>query len=119
MRKLKAKAKCIECLCCDPEHLMCYPNDPDCHKEYKLDPEDLYTPEHCDFFIAKEESDKIAKKILADMAGMPVDASLNDITKQLIFCNNMDRKQQITNAINISNNLIAVYPKGKERDFDS
>lgn len=49
------KAKCIECLCCDSENLMCYPSDPDCHKEYKLDPEDLYTPKRCDFFKAKEK----------------------------------------------------------------
>lgn len=55
--------------------------------------------------LGKEESDKIAKKILADMAGMPIEASLDDITKKLIFKTN--------------NNIIAVYPKGKERDFDS
>ena len=48
-------AKCKECACCDADNLMCYPNDPDCHKEYKLDPEDLYTEKRCDFFKAKEK----------------------------------------------------------------
>lgn len=55
--------------------------------------------------IDKEESDKIAKKILADMVGMPIETSLDDLTKKLIFGNNMSQKKQIEKAIKINNNL--------------
>lgn len=43
--------KCIDCACCNVVEMKCYPNSEDCHKEYKLNKEDLITPAHCDFFI--------------------------------------------------------------------
>lgn len=49
-------AECNYCIHCDAEKLMCYPNDPDCHKEYELDWGDLYSPKRCDFFEEKEAS---------------------------------------------------------------
>ena len=54
MRNLRAK--CIECACCDPEKLLCHPNDIDCAPEYQLLPEDLTTPKRCDFFKNKEKN---------------------------------------------------------------
>ena len=53
--------------------------------------------------LTKEEQDKLAKKILADMTGMPIEASLNDMTKKLIFSKNISKEKQIENAIKIHN----------------
>ena len=45
--------KCIDCANCDAEKLLCHPESIDCHEEYKLDKEDLYTAAWCDFFKEK------------------------------------------------------------------
>lgn len=42
--------KCIDCRCCDPVGLMCYPEDEDCESNYDLDRTELYTEAPCDFF---------------------------------------------------------------------
>ena len=46
---------CKDCIHCNSESLICRPESKDAEEEYALDPEDLYTPGHCDFFKKKEE----------------------------------------------------------------
>lgn len=48
------KHKCIDCIHCDAENLLCHPESKDCHEEYQLDETDLYTEARCDFFKRKE-----------------------------------------------------------------
>lgn len=45
--------KCIDCAHCDAEKLLCHPESRDCLSEYKLDENDLYTENWCDFFNGK------------------------------------------------------------------
>ena len=49
------KHKCIDCVHCNPQELLCHPNSRDCKTEYKLDPQDLTTYARCDFFKAKQK----------------------------------------------------------------
>lgn len=51
-----AKHKCIDCAHCNANELLCHPESKDCKAEYKLDPEDLTTPQRCDFFKRKENN---------------------------------------------------------------
>lgn len=48
------KHKCIDCIFCDAEKMLCHPQSKDCKPEYKLSNIDLDTPEYCSFFKAKE-----------------------------------------------------------------
>lgn len=46
-------SKCIDCIHCDIENLLCHPESKDCMPEYELKPIDLYTNDRCDFFKRK------------------------------------------------------------------
>ena len=48
-------AKCIDCVHCNKENLLCHPKSQDCRAEYKLDESDLRTDERCDFFYKRDE----------------------------------------------------------------
>ena len=49
----RKSVRCIDCIYCDAEKMMCYPDTKDCHEEYELDDDDLHIPAHCDFFKEK------------------------------------------------------------------
>lgn len=44
---------CAFCGCADREKMKCFPNSPDCKKEYDLAEEDFHKKCYCDFFKIK------------------------------------------------------------------
>lgn len=56
----KYLCKCIDCVHCNAEKLLCRPNP---NEEYELKEEDLYTEVRCDDFKEKTSKTKIEKAI--------------------------------------------------------
>lgn len=52
--------KCIDCVHCDAENLLCHPSP---NEEYELKKEDLYEEVRCDDFKEKTPKTKIEKAI--------------------------------------------------------
>ena len=44
------KHRCIDCGYCNKETMRCISNSKDCMSNYKLDEDDLFTYERCDFY---------------------------------------------------------------------